>query len=82
MMTVHQPNQTPKERPGFFPARIVNGEILLDSKNTNVKFSSGQKTRKKPAKAAGPAVSKTRKEQETAPAIKVRKQEELPYWLL
>jgi glycerol dehydrogenase-like iron-containing ADH family enzyme/GH43 family beta-xylosidase len=34
MMTVHQPNQTPHERPKFFPAKIENHAIVLEGVET------------------------------------------------
>ena len=90
LMTVHQPNQTPNERPKFFPAKVVDGEILLEkgrkgaakAKKTAVGKPS-KKTAAKPVPAAPaqekPVVSEGQKKKSDAP---VRVTQDMPYWLL
>ena len=90
LMTVHQHNQTPNERTKFFPAKVVDGEILLEkgrkgaakAKKTAVGKPS-QKTAAKPVPTAPaqekPVVSEGQKKKSDAP---VRVTQDMPYWLL
>ena len=50
MMTVHQPNQTPWERPVFVPARVEDGAVVIDAEGApalKTVPSAGVKTEKK-----------------------------------
>ena len=89
-MTVHQPNQTPNERPKFFPAKVVDGEILLEKGRKGAakakKTAGGKpspKTAAKPVPAAPaqekPVVSEGQKKKSDEP---VRVTQDMPYWLL
>ena len=84
-MTVHQPNQTPNERPKFFPAKVADGEILLEKSRKNAvkaKKTAAGKPVVKPAVSAQekPVVSEGQKKGKTDAPVRVT--QDMPYWLL
>lgn len=82
MMTVHQPNRTPEERPKFFPARIEDGGIMLDCANTENKSDIIKKESRKSVKKPLQERGEKKQAEKVPPEKTARKREELPYWLL
>lgn len=75
MMTVHQPNQTPNERPHFFPAKLQNGELVLATKKKAA-------VKKQPEPAVVVETEQEKPEEKQPERSGIRFNEDLPYWLL
>ena len=79
LMTVHQPNQTPNERPKFFPAKISDGEILLEKGRGSASGAKAPAKKSEPKKEAVKAASPVEKKKSND---SVRFTQDMPYWLL